>query len=324
MATFNREPFINETLVSILAQLTDQTELVILDGGSSDGTDQTVQRLISCRPNCHYHRVPVRGGIDLDYCRAISHSVGEYCWLFADDDVIKPGAIARILNEIQDGRDLILVNSEVADRSLFRVLVTRRLNVDADVVIKSGDRSGLLATAGDLLSFIGTVVIRRAVWLSRDANPYIGTEFVHVGIIFQSPMAGECYIIADPLIRIRYGNAQWSRRAFEIWMFNWPALVWSFNDVSPAAKAQVVAREPYRNLVPLILMKARGCFTTRDYIEKLAHRELGIIHRCLASAVARFPDRIFNALLLLLLKILPFWPSVSVDLESSPFYVGRR
>lgn len=324
IATFNREPFIGQTLESIFSQLTDDAELVILDGGSIDGTEQTVRSLFAGRPNCHYHRVPIKGGVDLDYCRAVSHSVGDFCWLLADDDVIKPGAIRRVLNELQDGRDLVLVNSEVADRSLCRILVRRRLSVDADLCIKPSDQSELLATAGDLLSFIGTVVIRRDVWLSRNAEPYLGTEFIHVGIIFQSPLAGECYIISDPLIRIRYGNAQWSRRAFDIWMFNWPALIWSFNDVSVAAKAQVVAREPYRNIVPLILMKARGCFSAQDYVDKLADRELGFLHRFFASAIAHFPDRLFNALLMLLLKFLPCWPSMLVDLECSRFYQGRR
>jgi abequosyltransferase len=324
MATLNREVFIRQTLDSILSQLSADTELVVLDGGSTDGTEQVVRSLFEGRVNCHYHRISVKGGIDRDFCRSISHASGEFCWLLADDDLIKPGAIKRVVSELRDDRDLVLVNSEVADRELKRILVTKRLRIQNDVLIKARNQSELLATAGDLLSFIGTVVIRRTVWLARDEEPYIGTEFIHVGIIFQSPLHGDCLIIAEPLIRIRYGNAQWSRRAFEIWMFKWPSLIWSFQGVSTFAMACVVPKQPYKHIVSLLLMKARGCYSAREYHERLADLKLGFVARLCAATIAFFPDKVFNLLAVVVLKAMRLFPSVLVDLECSPFYIGRR
>ena len=70
----------------------------------------------------------------------------------------------------------------------------------------------LLAEAGAFLSFIGCVVIRRDLWCEREKDEYIGTEFIHVGVIFQAPLRGRALAIAQPWIVIRYGNAQWGPR----------------------------------------------------------------------------------------------------------------
>jgi hypothetical protein len=97
----------------------------------------------------------------------------------------------------------------------------------------------LFIDALNYLSFIGAVVIRRSIWLGRERVLYFGTEFVHVGVIFQKPLPGSALIIAEPFITIRFGYGQWTSRSFEIWMFKWPKLVWSFKDISSEAKRRV-------------------------------------------------------------------------------------
>jgi hypothetical protein len=86
------------------------------------------------------------------------------------------------------------------------------------------------------ISFIGCVVIKRSLWIEREQKKYFGTEFIHVGVIFQYPIPGKTIVISNPLINIRMGNAQWSPRSFEIWMIKWPSLLTSFEKVSPISK----------------------------------------------------------------------------------------
>src|SRR5262249_57418214 len=38
------------------------------------------------------------------------------------------------------------------------------------------------------VSFIGCVVIKRDLWLNREKDRHIGSEFIHVGVIFQAPL----------------------------------------------------------------------------------------------------------------------------------------
>lgn len=324
IATLNRATFIGQTLESILTQMSEGIEIVVVDGASTDGTSRVVRDLFAGRPNCHYHQLLEKGGVDLDYCRAIERATGEFCWLMTDDDLLKPSALHEVCSHLSDDLDLLIVNSEVANADLTTTLMPRRLNISADRVFFPNEQDELLATAGDLLSFIGSVVMRRETWRERDSLPYLGTEFIHVGIIFQRPLERVALLLAEPLIRIRYGNAQWSSRAFDIWMFKWPDLIWSFGHLSDKAKEMVICCEPFLKIASLIAMKARGCFGWREYTY-LADRRLGWWLRFCAAVLAAFPEIPFNALASLMFLMVAQrykWdPLIGEDLRVSPYTV---
>ena len=328
IATLNRAEFIGQTLGSILPQMTNEVELIVVDGASTDGTDRMVADLFAGHRNCHYHRLPKKGGVDLDYCRTVERAVGEFCWLMTDDDLIKPWAVKRILENLSANLDLLLLNSEVANITCSQILYAKRLQSESDTIFYPEQQPELLAVAGDLLSFIGTVVIRRTLWIARNSRPYLGTEFVHVGMIFQKPLEKNTYILAQPLIRIRYGNAQWAQRAFEIWMLKWPSLIWSFPHLPAAAKDKVICREPYRQLRYLVLMKARGCFGWQEYKRFLSGKHFGWIYRISAMSLAAFPEIPFNALARLIFLILApqlGWNQmIWEDLRVSPYNYPKQ
>jgi glycosyltransferase involved in cell wall biosynthesis len=324
IATLNRADFIEETLRSVLRQISEDIEVVVIDGASSDGTDCVVQELFEGRSNCRLIRLPEKGGVDKDYCRAVDGATGEFCWLMTDDDILMEGAIARVLSNLQDDVDLVLVNSEVATKDLATTLVPRRLNIAHDREFGREQHDQLLAATGDMLSFIGSVVMRRSAWLARDHEPYLGTEFIHVGVIFQRPLERATRLIAQPLVRIRYGNAQWSRRAFDIWMRKWPRLIWSFPHLSDAAKRQVVARDPRLSLWDLLSMKIRGCYGRAEYRRELHDAPLGIAKRAAAMLLAWTPEVPFNAAMYWASALVPCFPTLRQELRSSPFWYKRR
>ena len=296
IATLNRANFIGETLRGILDQATDEVEVVVVDGASTDGTDAVVNDLFDGRARCRYVRLAVKGGVDQDYCRAVDEASGEFCWLMSDDDVLKPGAVSALLGLLTPGRDLVVVNAEVCGPDLSETLIPRKAPVERNLEFGPGGQAQLLEAAGDLLSFIGSVVVRRSVWKERDRATYYGTEFVHVGVLFQRPLARSALVIADPLIRIRYGNAQWAGRAFEIWTFQWPGLVWSFPHLPDASKAAVCPREPWRRLGHLLAMKARGCYSVAHYRWYLAEQPMTMRERLQSLFLAAFPGVLFNVL----------------------------
>ena len=323
IATLNRAEFIAETLQGILQQLPDDVEVVVVDGASTDGTDRVVQDLFAGRGNCTLIRLPEKGGVDKDYCRAVEAASGEFCWLMTDDDVLTKDALATVLGNLADDLDLLLINSEVATKDLATTLVRRRLDVTTDRDFGPDEQDGLLAIAGNLLSFIGTVIIRRSVWLAREYAPYFGTEFVHVGVIFQRPLEHKARLLAMPLIRIRYGNAQWSRRAFDIWMRKWPRLIWSFQHLSDDAKQRVVARDPRLSLWELISMKNRGCYGREEYVRELRDAPLGMTKRFAAWLLASTPEGFYNATMFWVSSLVPWFPTLRQELQSSPYWYRR-
>jgi hypothetical protein len=155
-----------------------------------------------------------------------------------------------------------------------------------------GSMEPLFIDALNYLSFIGAVVIRRSIWLSRERGLYFDTEFVHVGVIFQKSLPGPALIIAEPFIIIRFGIGQWTPRSFDIWMFKWPKLVWSFKDISDGAKRSVTHREPWRDFRKLFVQRSQGGYNLQIYRKYFSTMRVDVLWKFFAWLVACFPRKI--------------------------------
>ena len=264
IATFNRGAFIAQTIRSILQELPDGVEVVIVDGASCDDTPQVIEPFLLANSAVRYFRQTDNSGVDRDFDQSVGYARGDYCWLMSDDDILVPGAVLRVLEALEPSPDLLVVNSQLRNADLSTELRPRMLEITADKHYNAASADAFLGEIGSYLSFIGGVVIRRSHWLERHRERYFGSLFIHVGVIFQAPLP-KVSVLADPLIVIRYGNAMWTNRAFEIWMFKWPELVWSFTGLSDAAKARVVVREPWRLWKRLSLYRAIGGYSYAEY-----------------------------------------------------------
>ena len=298
IATYNRGAFIGETLDSIISQMPRSVEIVVVDGASPDNTPDVMAKYVSSHPEVRYFREPVNSGVDADFDKAVGYARGEYCWLMTDDDLLKPSAIMKVLSVLSDEDDLIVVNSEVRSVDLSVILQTQRLELEEDRVYRVTDSETFFADTADYLSFIGCVVIRRTCWLARNRTAYYGSLFIHVGVIFQSPSITNIRVIAEPLIIIRYGNAMWTSRSFEIWMFMWPKLIWSFPDFSDEAKTQVCQSEPWRHAKWLFYYRALGSYTVTEF-RKFWSSDTGKLDRVIAYTLSIFPASLANLIIVL-------------------------
>jgi abequosyltransferase len=292
IATYNRADFIGETLESIIPQLTDEIELLVVDGNSPDRTQSIVEQYSANCPQLRYVRLPAKGGVDQDYCKTVELAKGEYCWLFTDDDLLKENAVDRVIISLNNNDpDLVIVNAEVRDAHLKELLEGSRLAFNDDRIYDTNNFEDLLVDAGNYMSFIGCIVIKKSFWEPRDKVSYFGTEFIHIGVICQSPLPKHACIIAEPLIEIRYGNAQWKPRDFEIWMFNWPRLIWSFDGLDEKTKLAVVKAEPWRGFRDLISFRLKGSYTSSHYHEFLANKNMSIFAKLMTTIIAIIPVR---------------------------------
>ena len=294
IATYQRARFIGETLDSILGQMEAGVELLIVDGASPDDTAAVMAGFVSRHPQIRYFRQAQNSGVDGDYDKAVAYAQGEYCWLMTDDDLLKPGAISRVLGTLDGRRELVVVNSEVRTADMSSVIRSRLLQMEKDKEYQADDGDALFAETAGALSFIGCVVIKRDFWLARDCIDYYGSLFVHVGVIFQAALPLNVLVIAEPLISIRYGNAMWTPRGFEIWMFKWPQLVWSFGGFSDRAKSAVCVREPWRQFRKLWLYRAIGGYSKAEY-QRFFDRGMSLATRMLPSLTASLPRHLANS-----------------------------
>lgn len=294
--TLNRAKYIGQTLDRIIDQVMEDVEIVIVDGGSSDDTAEILASYAQRFAWIHVHRsdalsdTPSNQGFDRDCDKAVRMAKGEYCWLFTDDDWIKLGAIAKVIADLRaHDPDLLVVDAEIYDVNMIRRLDTHRLPFTTSRNYGAGDHDRLLGDIGKAVSFVGMIVIRRRCWLDRQREPYFGTGFIHVCVIFQQAFA-RARVLAEPLVSIRMGNALWSSRAFDIWHVQWPRVVWAFDNVAADTRHAITPCEPWHQLSQLVLSRAKGSYGITQY-RAVVQRRSGGPRRIASWLLARTPGR---------------------------------
>lgn len=331
--TLNRGAFIGETLKSIVSQATDLVEIVIVDGGSTDNTVETVRQCQGSFPRIRYFRPepsdagaktakPSNLGFSQDCCRAVEAAQGEYCWLMCDDDILKPGAIQAVLDGIQrKDYSLVIVNAEVRNNDLSRLLEKKRLRFEEDKVYTPQEHEKLFIDTARYLSFMGCAVIKKRLWQEREKEKYFGTGFVHVAVVFQRTLPSDTLVIAQPYIAIRYSNAEWTARAFDMWLLKWPQTIWSFSNFSDKTKARIVPKEPYLGYLTLLTFRARGQYSMDEYSRFITPRLKSGWKRFVLKAIALFPGCLLNFLAVLYCSLFCRTSRLSLtDMKNSPFY----
>lgn len=292
IATYNRAGYIGETLKSIIPQVTQEVEIVVVDGASTDSTRAVVERYADACKQIRYIRLPVKGGVDQDYCKVVEYAQGEMCWLFTDDDLLKPDAIRTVLNEAKKGYSLIVVNAQVMNEDFSKLIFNKLLKMNNDEIFSALELEPLFCRVVVYMSFIGCVVINRDLWLQREKERYFGTEFIHVGVIFQAPLPSPALVVAEPYITIRLGNAQWTSRAFGIWMYKWPELLCSFADISEQARQKYQRTPSWYRLKRFIVHRARREYTLKEYQKWLALEDSPPWWRMVTLFIAIVPSAI--------------------------------
>ena len=120
---YNAEATLEHTLTSLFGQLRPQTELIIVNDGSTDSTPLIVERFASkAEEICHVIHQE-NAGVAVARNRGIDVATGEYLVFLDADDRFPEGALARILQLTETGADIIgwdWVNDTASKHCRFR------------------------------------------------------------------------------------------------------------------------------------------------------------------------------------------------------------
>jgi|GEM_PF-493512 len=272
LATFNRANFLAITLDSILSQLNSDCEIVISDNASTDNTEEIVTKYASQCNRLRYMKQETNLGFDRNFDFMVEVARGEYCWLFADDDLMKPGAVLTVLKALRTDYGLVLVNGEVRDANMANIRLDSFFGVDCDRVYASNEMDRLFTDVGACAVCICSIVIKRSFWLGRERQRFYGSWLIHVGVIFQTSVPGNTLVMAEPLVSLRLDNKRtWATERFQIEMINWPSLVWS-SPLSAATKRRFSLAEPWRRLRYLLALRAMGVYSLAEYHKSVRPR----------------------------------------------------
>ena len=211
--TYNRAGLLDQALRAVLDQITpdmaDLVEIVVLDNASPDGTPAVVTRV-----QADFPRLPLRAlrhpqniGPDANFYEAVKEAQGEYVYLLSDDDILLPGAVARLLSLIQEhpGFDAFCLNIRpfVSDVGEARPPL---LTLTQDAVLHSGDEA--LALLGTLIGFMSIMAFNRSCVATKDYTDKVGTNFIQSFFFLDVLADGHGFVAtAQPLLAQRAENA---------------------------------------------------------------------------------------------------------------------
>src|SRR5882757_1638925 len=168
--TYNNAHVIAETLDSIIGQAGPETEIVVSDNASTDNTRQVVEDYQNKFPRIHYFRWEKNMGVDWNLLKVVELARGDYCW-FLGDDVLKKGALSRVLQELDAGYDMYLCNKTCCDYAMQPFAdwpwLNRKIN---DRVFNFSHNSDLVEyldnaeAIGALFAFLSVDVFSRKLW----------------------------------------------------------------------------------------------------------------------------------------------------------------
>lgn len=99
MATYNGQEYVTEQVQSILAQLSPEDELIIVDDASKDATRDIVSGLSD--PRIVLLPSVENQGYVASFEKAVAASTGEYIMLSDQDDVWLPGRVDTLISALQ-------------------------------------------------------------------------------------------------------------------------------------------------------------------------------------------------------------------------------
>jgi abequosyltransferase len=218
--TYNFGKFIGDTLESIVCQITDDVEVVVLDGASTDNTSEVVREYQKIHSNIKYYQQDKKGGIDRDMAKSVELANGKYCWLFSADDVMKEHAIGKILSLVKQGHDLYLCKHTNCRLNMTYLNEHPVLKRDKKLEFNLSDPMDrkhyfeLAHTTEAFFSFMGGIIIKKSKWDSIPINEkFVGSCWCHVARIFELiPKGLILKYIPEPLLDRRGDNDSFADR----------------------------------------------------------------------------------------------------------------
>lgn len=127
--SFNQFKFLKDCMSSVISQMTEEIEYIVVDPGSSDGSRKYIQSYGS----------KIKTVFDLDsgpsdgLNNGFSKAKGQYYYFLNSDDILLPGAVNSMLLAIKNNilADVFCFRGYLVDEDLFHLRYMRTFNFSA-------------------------------------------------------------------------------------------------------------------------------------------------------------------------------------------------
>lgn len=207
--TYNRVQWLKITLATLIEQVgscgRSDIDILVSDNCSTDGTYEFLKE-ISLEYRIIINRNDSNIGGERNFRLLPTLAKGEYVFMVGDDDVLIPGALARILSVLNNRPDYVILNTKTYTPDFNACLSSNVLAINEDKIINSPNEC-LNIVSAMLMGFISLWVARKeffnvisdeeyfhfSKWgMSIQADRYIGISKYPNG-----------YVISEPCLKTR-------------------------------------------------------------------------------------------------------------------------
>ena len=188
--SFNQAQFLEETILSVLEQDYPNIEYAIVDGGSTDGSLEIIQRYAD---RLSWWVSGPDGGQAAALNTAFARSTGEYLGWLNSDDTLLPGSISTVVAALKAQPDALLAYGDAIFTDEHSHETGRFRSVDLDVV-------EMARTCTDHINPQGALFRRRALEV---AGPLEGFYTFDFEFVMRIGLAAPVVRLPDPVATFR-------------------------------------------------------------------------------------------------------------------------
>jgi abequosyltransferase len=289
--TYNRAEFLDRCLAAhIPVARAHNIQIFISDNASTDGTESVVKKRMTEYPLIRYSRNEANLGMDKNFEQALRIADTKYIWLLGDTYHIPSEGINHLLEVIsQSDRDY--------DAFVFNVR-NRVPDVPGQDYV---DRNKLLSDLGWHMTCIASLVYNAKMVKNADFERYRNTDLVQTGVIFDY-IGNRDFLIhwkenisVQSLMLEGEKKIGWQKRAFQIWVENWPNVIFS---LPPSYRLNVKLKcikdhgmkSGLFNLRTLFFLRSCGALNKKIYEQYSAYFPISIpCSKLLILLISLFP-----------------------------------
>ena len=208
---FNNEPFIRQTMRSVLDQDGVDLELVVADHSSQDGTWDAMSEFAG-DPRVRLLSTPAGGGAEANFNRVSAEARGDYIKLLPGDDYLLPGALARQARALDEDDAAVLTASRrtIVDARGGTVIRAHGLKGVKGRLSGSDAIRRTVRAGSNIFGEPGAVLMRRQALESSGlwdfSHPFLVDQATYVNLLLK----GDFIPDPEPGAVFRLNNGQWS------------------------------------------------------------------------------------------------------------------
>jgi glycosyltransferase involved in cell wall biosynthesis len=114
LPVYNVAPYLKEAVESILSQSMPDFEVVMINDGSTDRSEEIIHELLPTDVRLRYYKLEVNSGLSVARNVGLSHARGKYVYFMDSDDVLLPDAFRLATDRcLRDDLQVLVFDADV-------------------------------------------------------------------------------------------------------------------------------------------------------------------------------------------------------------------